>query len=128
MWLGERRALVASTPGGRDKSKPWEERQAEAADHYADLAGAARELTAQKIRDGDARGAQAAATTAAICQDKASLLSGGVTSRSESRSLNITAAADRIRELVDRLPPAAQALVIPSRALNGAPSGVDGDV
>jgi hypothetical protein len=55
------------------------------------------------IAEGKARDAQAAITTAAIATDKASLLNGGATSRTQSRVLTANVAAERVRDLLDRL-------------------------
>jgi hypothetical protein len=84
-------------------AKSWPERQADAADHFWDLARDARELAARLIAEGKARDAQAAVTTAVIATDTASLLNGGVTLRSESRVLTANVAGERVRRLLDSL-------------------------
>jgi hypothetical protein len=81
------------------------DRHADAADHFWDLAHDARELVGRLLAEGKARDAQAAITTAAIASDKASLLNGGATSRTESRVLAANVAAERVKELMDRLLP-----------------------
>jgi TnpA family transposase len=66
----------------------------------SDTVGAAELL----LREGRYREMREVVTSAAIATDKAQLLSGGATSRSDVRTLKVTAAAERLAELMAQLP------------------------
>ncbi len=95
----------------------WEGSQEVTADRYGRLVAAQLAVAEELLRQERYREHKDVILASAIATDKAQLLSGHATTRSESRSLVIKSSADGIRAIVDRLPARAQGLVIPSRAL-----------
>lgn len=101
-------AAEASVPGELLVAEPvsWTERRAQLVPRLGQVAAGALEAALLAIEEGKARNAQAFAITAGILIDKAQLLAGGATSRSESTSVRIegrtpaevTAEVQRMRE------------------------------
>ncbi len=106
------------TPILNSDGAEWDGAQGETADRYGRLVAAQLTVAEDLLRQGRYREHKDVVLASAIATDKAQLLSGHATSRSESRSLVVQATADRVRALVDRLPTGAQGLVIPSRAVS----------
>jgi transposase-like protein len=87
--------------------EPWPQRRARMLPRLGEVAAQAIEAASRSIAEGKGREAQAFATTAGILIDKAQLLAGGATSRSESASVRVnvdtTSADARILDEVERL-------------------------
>jgi len=96
----------------------WDGTQQVTAARYGRLVAAQLTVAEELLRQERYREHKDVILASAIATDKAQLLSGHATSRSESRSLVVRTTAEKVRALVDRLPAGAQGLVIPSRALS----------
>jgi transposase-like protein len=87
------------------KRLKWEERRADLADDIGNLARIALERATRLAEEGNTREAKDLATTMAIAVDKAQLLTGAATSRSEHITSDIDAAVVELeKELALRGP------------------------
>ena len=87
-----------------DPSLPLDERTDLAALSYFQMSVVARRLALEAMFEGKSRDARELTTTAAIATDKAQLLTGKATSRSESRSLRMSVDGTRLASLLGELP------------------------
>lgn len=97
--------LVAIAPPAAlsSASSRWDGRQGDVADRWGRIVDGGQEAAEELLKVGRYRDAKEAALTAAIATDKAQLLSGHATSRSESRSTVATVNGDRVAALLAAL-------------------------
>ena len=102
-WVVNRDALVSTAPGKpAEAEEPWSASDAAAA--YRRTSDAARQLADRLIADGKAAEAAKAMIASAVACDKALLLAGQATSRTETSAVSVSATVGRINDLLARLP------------------------
>lgn len=93
--------LTGDLPVLRDGA--WVDRVETVTNDWGALAAQAVEYTQDALARGDVNAAKASAVVAGIATDKANLLSGGVTARTESKTLKVDAAVSDLVALLNSL-------------------------
>ncbi|HET6873453.1 MAG TPA: hypothetical protein VFH70_01660 [Acidimicrobiales bacterium] len=96
-----------------ETAKEWDDHWAEEAWAWAQHAQRARQVADDKLAEGESKSAQSAGTLAAIATDKALLLTGRATSRSEHGTFE--ASEERLRDLIFAIGTRAGVIDAPSR-------------
>lgn len=118
-WKAEAVQLATAESTMPSGPQPWLERREALGDRFGEIASDALELAAQYIREADGNNAQKALVSAGIATDKAQLLRGGPTKRSEhtvSLDAQVTRLMDALGAIKERpgLPVAGEVLDLES--------------